>query len=278
MTTEQIASLPIGHLSYSAIRTLMSDPYRFKRQYIEKIWEDKISYSMAEGKAVHEVLAKYWRTAAENNPKKMTEFNWDRVTRMAIYDHLQSPDEQGKIDWLKTGCFSKSVKTVSKVIDMYLKELPAYSPVYVENTFLNFFHSLDGTKQDIPLKGVIDLVAYNSSKELVIVDHKVVSRYSDTSKPDYELQAVMYHLLIKSQLKKEIKHVVFDEIKKTANRDGSKQVISYVVKIDKKKIKTFEEIYSRVINILSGKFEFLPNPFGYDDQSWKWFNEDLLAK
>ena len=79
--------------------------------------------------------------------------------------------------------------------------------------------------------------------------------------------------------------MIFDQIKKTKNRDGSPQITQYVIEYTPTLLNAFIEIYRRVVTQLSGQpvideqgyVKFIPNPFSMFDgeASWLDFKEEI---
>ena len=104
--------------------------------------------------------------------------------------------------------------------------------------------------------------------------------------PAFEMQAAVYWFLIRKEFGVNPKKMIFDQIKKTKCRDGSPQIVPYVVEYTPKLLLRFLEIYCRVVRELAGQplideetgiVQFLPNPFAMFgwEESWQDFCEEV---
>lgn len=290
LTQEQIENFPVAHLSPSAIREYLSNPQAFFMRYVRYVFDTRKGAAMIEGDCVHRVLAAYY---AAGDPQA---FNWhasaiDQINTVLI-------PEQGSIDFGKTGSFEKSRDNVLQAAEFYFSDLPEHrlgEIIAVEYKMVSDFEDLDGNPMPIPLKGYIDLGVLHG-EEADIVDHKIVSAFTELG-PDgkpkdpadvakYEMQAAPYFFLFRKAFGKNPRRMIFDEVKKTKNRDGSPQIQSVIVEYTPVMLNRWLEVYRRVVRSLAGMplidpktgvMQFLPNPFvqyGGGD-AWKDFCEEV---
>lgn len=284
LTKSQLANFAVRHLSMSAIRNYLTDRQSFFRRYVRLEFDEKESSALIEGKAVHAVLEGYWKARKDGK-----EFNWDEAVD-AQERIIAAKDREGRIDWGKTGDLEKSQKTLRQAIEFYRESPPNYKDIVsVEDQFLSDFEDLDGNSMPIPLKGFCDLIVKDGD-DYVIVDHKTVALVKQQSDPapDFELQAAVYWFLTRKEYGVNPKRMIFDQIKKTKNRDGSPQIIPYVVEYTPDILLRFLEIYTRVVKELAGiplfdpdtgVMQFLPNPFSLYgwEEAWTDFCEEVRS-
>jgi RecB family exonuclease len=284
LNESQIANFPVRHISMSALRTYLTDRQAFFRRYVRLEYEKKESPALIEGKAVHAVLEGYWKAKKDG-----ADFNWneavDEQERI-----IAAKDREGRIDWGKSGDLEKSQKNLRQAIDFYRESPPEYSEIVsIEDEFISNFEDLEGNGMPIPLKGFCDLVV-KESEDYVIVDHKTVAlvKQQDEAAPAFELQAAAYWFLVRKEYGINPKRMIFDQIKKTKNRDGSPQITPYVVEYTPDILLRFLELYARVVKELAGiplfdpetgVMQFLPNPFAMFDweESWADFCEEVQS-
>lgn len=284
LNESQIANFAVRHLSMSAIRTYLTDRQSFFRRYVRLEFEEKESPALVEGKALHAILEGYWKAKKEG-----TDFDWES----AIDDQqriIAAHDREGRIDWGKSGNLEKSQKSLKQAAEFYRDAPPEYSEIVsVEDEFLSDFEDLDGNKMPIPLKGFCDLIVKDGD-DYTIVDHKTVSmvKQQEEPAPAFELQAAAYWFLVRKEYGINPKRMVFDQIKKTKNRDGSPQITPYTVEYTPEILMRFLEIYQRMIKELAGLplideatgvLQFLPNPFAMYgwEESWQDFCEEVQS-
>lgn len=284
LTKPQIADFPVRHLSISAIRTYLTDRQSFFKRYVRLEFDKKESPALIEGKAVHAVLEGYWKAKKDG-----ADFNWaeavDEQERI-----IAAKDREGRIDWGKSGDLEKSQKNLRQAIEFYQESPPEYGEIVsIEDEFISNFEDLEGNDMPIPLKGFCDLIV-KEGEDYVIVDHKTVAlvKQQDEPAPAFELQAAAYWFLVRKEYGINPKRMIFDQIKKTKNRDGSPQITPYVVEYTPDILLRFLELYARVVKELAGiplfdpetgVMQFLPNPFAMFDweESWADFCEEVQS-
>ena len=284
LTKSQIADFPVRHLSISAMRTYLTDRQSFFKRYVRLEFDKKESPALIEGKGVHAVLEGYWKAKKDGK-----DFNWEE----AIDEQeriIAAKDREGRIDWGKSGDLEKSQKNIRQAIEFYRETPPEYKEIVsIEDEFISNFEDLNGNAMPIPLKGFCDLII-KEGEDYIIVDHKTVAlvKQQDEPAPAFELQAAAYWFLIRKEYGINPKRMVFDQIKKTKNRDGSPQITPYIIEYTPEILLRFIELYTRVIKELAGiplfdpetgVMQFLPNPFAMFDweESWADFCEEVQS-
>lgn len=284
LTEEQIENFPVKHLSPSAILNYLSDRQSFFKRYIRLEFDKTRTPAAVEGSCCHKVVEGFWKSQIEGSG-----FDWKAATNDAITFFLSEQNEEFKlVDWGKTGSPEKSEKTVRYCMEAYQAELPDYIPVSVEDTWISDFEDLDGSKMPIPIKGKIDLIVGHDSDEnrIGIVDHKFLGFTEDKVKPSFEVQACAYFFIVRKHLGINPYSMVFDQWKKSANRDGSPQRVPVEVIFTPKLLNRFCVLYNRLICELSGRplidnetnmMAFLPNPSDQfnAEESWLDFCEEV---
>ena len=144
-------------------------------------------------------------------------------------------------------------------------------PEESEATWLEDIHNpITGEILPFKLKGIVDLYAKQDG-EGIIVDHKVVTAFSDPEKivPKYTCPAMFYYFLHVSKYGTKPKALYYDEIKKTKNRDGKPQVQRVTINFDKHNLSAMFYIFETICYELIGQpllddngvKRMLPNPF-----------------
>jgi hypothetical protein len=220
---------PVSHLSYSAIRSYLSDRNMFNKAYIKKIYDTMGNPAMVEGSLFHAVLADYYK-----NPQSF-----------AIKESLERNTHE------------------FNVLMTYFKNLPEYEgeTKYVEMTFQSHIEDLDGEPLPVPLKGVMDLIKVKVAGYYVI-DHKLVSKLyeQDEIVPAYEIQACTSYFLLEGINGYPPEKFIFNQVKKSANADKSPQNKQYVVEYTRDMLKRFITLYRLILDDMKN-FKPLPSPF-----------------
>lgn len=286
ITPDQIANFPVAHFSPSSIRKYLENPHGFFKTYVRYEYDDTLSPALLEGGCMHKVLAGYYE--ARMKAKERIDFEWGTATAAAIAETFNEEDVK-RTEWGKTGSLEKSKQTIGCALESYMAELPTIDHVVsVEERLLSDFEDLSNDPMPIPLKGFTDLVTLQDD-EYVIRDHKFISYFSDPENlaevAKYEMQAAPYFFLVRKRYGKNPVRMIFDEIKKTKNRDGSPQVRSVVIEYTPRIINRWVEIYKRIVKQLAGVplidretgvMQFLPNPFAqYGEDAWLDFCEEV---
>lgn len=298
LSPEQIENFPVPHLSFSALRSYLTDRQAFFRRYVRWEFDNEWSPALFEGNTCHRILEEYYKAALEcdSSGKKMKGFDWNGTIKKIIAEEMAS-DAFRRIEWGKTGSIDKSIMLIEQSMEFYQKDLPIVQGIVaVEGTYVSDFETPDGELMPIPLKGKLDLI-HTVDGELVARDHKFISTFTDIEAlredgldgdPVLDLQAAQYFFNTYKTLGRYLRRMVFDQVKKSKNKDGSPQRKEYVVDFVERPevLARFLELYRRVVRELSGQppidpetgvIYFVPNPFamyGWKD-AWLDFCEEV---
>lgn len=217
------------------------------------------------GKAFHKAMEVYYGgsdTLIVGNESQAIEYGL-----MSGMEYLESYND-GFIN------YSKTIPNKQKAFDIfafcfnsYVKEQP-YVPnelIEVEDKIVEQINvEWRGERLVLPvkLKGYIDKTHRKDGK-LCMTDYKVVGSFSNPDKIDGAkiLAAVEYYLLCYAKYGEEPYSITFEEIKRTKNADGSKQVKSYeVVFADNPLYFDFYfRFYEDMTRALNGEMVYVPN-------------------
>ena len=104
-------TLPIDHISYSSMRTLMTNPYLFKKIYIDKDYSFfKSSSSLALGKSFHLFCEKYYQQIPENEARELA--------NLALEKEILEPN----FEFGKTQNPEKLKKELETVINFWIEQ------------------------------------------------------------------------------------------------------------------------------------------------------------
>lgn len=242
----------VEHLSYSAILTFLRNQVEFQKRYIAKVWDNPKTPSMVVGTAFHKAMEEFYRG------KPMQEAIEAGLKEIEITSDYE-------LDYGKTGSREKMVQEYTRLVNKYFEECEQYEVVDVEQRLESPVHA-------VPMVGVIDLVIRKDGA-LALIDHKTVTSYSsptdDPNDPEYVenykylLQGYIYLVLAEAKYGEKIADVTFNEVKKTINRDGSRQIKPFVY--SREALLAFAPVAQKIItNVFSyvndDNAKFFPNP------------------
>lgn len=237
-------------LSHSAIMCFLNNQIQFKKRYIARVYDDPMNPSMVVGSAIHKMIE--LRLKGEPIEKAM-QAGIEEIDNVADYE----------IEYGKTGSREKMLKDYEALAKTVIAELPAYTNLVAIEAKLQADVSISGKK--VPLKGKIDLVRDLGDGTLEIRDWKTVISYSNENTENYKyvFQAWIYTLLAELEYSKPITRVVFDEIKKSVNRDNSPQIKSYV--LTREQIMEANDTVGRIVKdvytyVSDPEAKYFPNP------------------
>lgn len=236
-------------LSHSAIMCFLNNQIQFKKRYIAKVYDEPSSPALVVGKAMHKMIEERLK---------------GQSIEVAIQSGLQEIENIAdyEIDYGKTGSREKIIDQYQKLSTIVINELPTYDDILAIEDRVECELSIRNKK--IPMKGYIDVVR-DLGDTLEIIDWKSVTSYSDedTENWAYLIQSWIYVQLIEFKYKKPASRVVFKEIKKTINRDGTPQIKDYV--LDRHGIEEANDVIGRVVKAVSDYVDnpnatYFPNP------------------
>lgn len=261
-------SLPIEHLSYSALRTFCSNPWLFKKHYILNLYDDKKTPSMLVGSGFHKFCEFYFAGTERHEALKKG------------FELIESISDD-KVDWGKTGTREACNKELATVVDMFFAWLPDLGKGKATEYKKTVTPTIDGEAFPLPIKAVTD---YITEKEdgLHLWDWKVVSKFTDLDKedPNKIMQAMFNYFTVQASLGEPL-DMTYVEIKKSYNKDKSPQVSLYTIDYRKhpEYFKYFGKMYAGFINAISNPdFQFLPNftdQLG-GDEAWTDFTAEIM--
>ena len=266
-----MSSLPIEHLSFSSLRCFLANPWQFRKEWILGIRDRKSSPSMLVGKAMHLYAERYY------SGKDPTE-----ARREALQTATDFATTSNDIDWGKTGSLEKSIRDLNKSMDyfdLYCSGLTGVLGTEVSNTV---YFELNGVKAPLPLKAITDLVRKDEDGNLILIDWKTCTSFSEptTDDPLLIMQAIFNYYTCSAKYGSSPTRMDYYQIKKTEPRDGSCPVQIYTVDFSRQEyFKFFSRIYTGFIKLVSDdNYCYLPNLSDIltAKDSWTDFTSEVL--
>lgn len=235
----------VDHLSYSAIVTFLNNQVEFQKRYIAKIYDNPKTPSLVVGTSFHKAMETFYDKDGGN-------------VQAAIEAGLEEMSyvSDSEIDFGKTGSREKMMQDYTRLVNKYFEEAPHYDEV------VDVEKRLEASIANVPMVGVIDMVVRDNG--LRLIDYKTVTAYSPDDEESYKylMQAYIYLVLAEAEYNQEVTEVVFKEIKKTINRDGSPQC--HDVTFDRQSVLAFAPIAKKIITnvfeyVNDDRSKFFPN-------------------
>lgn len=243
-------SLPIEHLSYSAMRLYCANQQQFFKNYVLGLWDYKSSVVALVGKAFHKTMESYYKTG-----------NLDAA--IEVGQQLISKTRDEEVEWGKTGNREDAMKQLAQVVNFYMNEEPDMGETVGCEVSVTTDHGFNGEPLPLPVKAVTDRVTRQDGK-LHLIDYKVVTSFSDpeVEDPMKIIQAMFNFITTSAKYKEEPIDITYLEVKKSKNKDGSQQVRPYrIVFSEQEQYKLyFTRLYTDVIYELAREDRrYLPN-------------------
>lgn len=259
--------LPIEHLSYSATRTFLTNPWLFRKRYILGLYDFKTSPSMAEGKSCH----KYIELRLKGKPVDYA---------LAQAHKLFDTNSDDQIEWGSTQNREKSHKAISQACGFLEAEMPDIGEVLKVEYSATVLPEVDGKKFPLPLKAITDVVT-KTPEGIVLHDWKFITKFTDpnTEDPEKIMQAMFNYFCVLMTIGEPAK-MIFWEIKKSKNKDEEPQVRPYVIDFSHTQyFRAFGRIYSGIVRQLADENTiFLPNLSDRltSEEAWEDFMSEVM--
>lgn len=237
-------------LSYSAIICFLNNQIQFKKRYIAKVYDDPKSPALVVGSAIHTMIE---HKLKGESPENAITAGLKAIENVADYE----------IDYGKTGSREKILKQYQALANAVLTELPEYQNIIGIEEKLDAEVSISGKR--VPLVGRIDMARDLGDGTIELLDWKSVPSYSAPDEENYKyvFQAWIYVLLAELKYGRPIARVIFQEIKKTLNKDGAPQIQSYI--LTRQQIMEANDLVGRIVKdvynyISDPDAKYFPNP------------------
>lgn len=253
--------MPVSKLSYSALTQLMRNPIIFKMREILQVYTPKMGVSAMVGKAGHHALRTYYG-GNPDIPIGPDSPDAKGIARDAGLEYLAQFDDAW-IKYGKTGSREQMLKQYAQAMDFYFAEEPQYNELLlVEEKLEAEIKTLEGDALPLPATGIPDLVHKAKDGKIEIIDHKFTASFTDYETEDWikiiQSQFMLHLLLAAKGIRAD--RMLFREIKRTKNKDGSPQIRDWAVPFDHDQYRVlFYNLYRDVVKYLSNDPIFLPN-------------------
>ena len=257
---------PVKHYSYSRFVRFCTNPIMFKIQDLNgDRFDTATSASAVMGSAFHKAMEVYYGGVDElpiTNESEAIEYGLK-----AGMEYIEMYND-GFINWQSTiPNKQKMYDLLSFTFNSYVMQMPygADQNISVEEK-LDELVSAEwrGKALHLPVRllGYADRI-FREDGKLKIKDYKTVHSFSNPDKIDGGkiLQAVFYYFLVFAKYGEMPYSMVYDEVKRSKNRDGSPQVRSYEVVFAENEqfFDFFFRLYDDITRALTGEMVYVPN-------------------
>ena len=260
-------NFPVEHYSYSSLVLFGTNPIMFKIKYINRQTIDS-TYGISSiiGTAFHKAMETYYGGNEDMVVATESEaIEYGLKVGMSFIENYND----GWIKWTDgIPNKQKAQETFAFIFNSYVKEMPYNNGDEMVSTEekLEEMVSVEwkGKLVTLPikLKGYTDKIIRSNGK-IKIVDYKTVTSFSNPEKIDGEkmIQAIQYYFLVYAKYEVEPYSFIFEEVKKTKNRDGGPQVKKYEIVYDENEqfFDFYFRYYEDVTKALNGEQVYVPN-------------------
>ncbi|MFV0485380.1 MAG: DNA translocase FtsK [Candidatus Saccharimonadales bacterium] len=205
----------ISHLSYSSMMCFLRNPIEFQKKYIAKVYDELQSPAGIVGKAFHKYTEIY--LSSKDSSKAMA----------AAIEEIELVQDF-EINFGKTGSREKMNQELTNLVGFWMKE-HAY-----DGAILALEEKVEDKIAGVNFIGYVDQISRDANGKLYVVDRKSVRAYSpeDENNYKYSIQGYIYKKLVEAKYGEPVDRVIFEEIKISKNKDGSRQIRNYVLSGD----------------------------------------------
>lgn len=223
----------ISSWSYSKVTSFARHEKAFEMNYIFGI-QSKRSATTVAGEAYHHALRYYFESKKEGTLIDIVELE------QSAFDFID--DVKANI-WKiqKTTatieeCQAKATQTTTSLLRNFMAEETLYEGEVLDvELYCNEFLTVNGVDIPLPCHAKIDLVIKLDDGRVVIVDHKSKMSYTgeDEAALSIGVQAITYAKCYEEKKGITVDEVWFIENKHSKNKDGSPQLQSFKIKLEK---------------------------------------------
>ena len=257
----------VDYFSYSSLALLGVNPIMFKITYKNRQTIDSTtSISSIIGKSFHKALEAYY--GGNDEVVISTESEAIEMGLKIGMDYLEKYND-GWIKYTETvPNKQKAQEILAFTFNAYVKENPYDNGDQLLSTEEKIVENINvewrGKQVELPiaLKCYPDKIIKRDEK-LRIVDYKTVTSFSKPDKIDGRkmLQTIVLYFCVYAKYGMEPYSMIFEEVKKTKNRDGGEQVKRYEIVYEENELffDFFFRYYEDSIKFLNGEAVYLPN-------------------
>lgn len=257
---------PVRHYSHSSMIRFSTNPILFKIQDVNgDRFDTSMGISGVIGQAFHRAMEAYY---GGNDDMPVSDEAEAIEAGLKVGTSFLEMYNDGFIEW------SSTVPNKQKALEMFAYGFNSYvkAKPWEKEDLVSVEEMLEevvdvewrGQLLTLPvkLKGYTDKIIRQDGK-LKIKDYKTTRAFSDPEKIDGAkiLQAVQYYLLAYARYGEEPYSMTFEEVKLTANRDGSPQVREYEMVYEENELyfDFYFRFYDDMTRALNGEMVYVPN-------------------
>lgn len=268
MENTKTVQMPIDKMSYSGLTQLLRNPIIFKLKYILGVYDSKKGVSAMIGSAVHEAL-KFYYGGDKDRPVSADPIEARADALQIGLDYLEDYDDS-YIKYGKTGNRENMLTGYHQAMTFYFAEEPEYNEILAcEERMEAEIKTYDGQIMSLPAVGKPDIVHKRKDGGVEIIDTKIVKSFTKYENDDGDpfedyikiIQAKFLDRLLFISKGIKADRVLFREVKRTANKDGSQQIRDYAIPLAHEPYDIiFDNLYKDTVKFISNPDSiYLPN-------------------
>lgn len=244
---ELFSNFLIDSWSFSKVNSFSRHEKAFEMSYIYRVRSRQSSSSIA-GNAYHEALQAYFQAIKDGKPKLDLP-----SLEIIAYEYIDNVHPNNwkiqKTTPTVNDCIQKATKTVTQLLSNFYAEKSVYEDLISEvigvELKLSAFVTVNGVDIPLPCHSVIDLIVKTTEGQIVIIDHKSKSAFSNEEELALSIgkQAITYVKTFEALNDLKVDAVMFVENKYSQNRDkNAKQLNAYKVTMNEDNRRLYEAL------------------------------------
>mgnify|MGYP002620817790 CR=1 FL=1 len=246
---------PIQHWSHSSLMGFLANPLAWYKRYVEKIYDTPSSPASIVGRAGHVALQHFYGGIDKEGA---IDLGFEYIRNVPDFE-INFGKAQSKLAKKKKR--KQIEKEYERAIGFYLARPPRHKVLGIE---VSSVAEVEGLA--LPIKAISDLVVESRVEKgaVDIVDHKFVNSFSayGAHKTLFVIQALFNYYTVKNEFNRPVRRFIFQECKKTRNKDGSSQMKRHIIDFSKctDEFIVFERLINDATEEISRRRVYLPNP------------------
>ena len=242
---ELFSNFLIDSWSYSKVASFARNEKEFEMRYVYREPSRKSATTVA-GNAYHEALKRFFANLYEGVATELPEM--EQIAFAYIDDVPASDWKIQKTTPTVEECRIKATKSVKSALLNFMNEQSVYTEELAEvlavEQKMQEWLTINGVDVPLPCVFVCDLVVRMNDGRVVVIDHKLRSKFTDDNEAAFTFgkQAITYAKGFESRSGLKVDECWFIENKDAANKDGSPQLKCFRIELTDDSRKLYESL------------------------------------
>ena len=242
---ELFSNFLIDSWSYSKVASFARNEKEFEMRYVYREPSRK-SATIVAGNAYHEALKRFFANLYEGVATDLPEM--EQIAFAYIDDVPASDWKIQKTTPTVEECRIKATKSVKSALLNFVKEQSVYTEGLAEilavEQKMQEWLTINGVDVPLPCVFVCDLVVRMNDGRVVVIDHKLRSKFTDDNEAAFTFgkQAITYAKGFESRSGLKVDECWFIENKDATNKDGSPQLKCFRIELTDDSRKLYESL------------------------------------